>query len=323
MAILLIGVSVSACERQPVDGSGDASQPSRKVHRPQSSSAEAPPDRLLIQERLKAGDSQDLRNLEGDLQRLAKQDPKGCLELLDQMSSGSLRNSALRQVVASFPPERTRELVLWADESDFNEDRTLVRAALAAERTHLTCKEAIELFGRAKAPEIKEALLAFTALEAVDRGYSSSELATQLANDLPESARPEFMRNFLDSLAAADMPKAVLEAINSPDAYDGLARRSCLVQAGIRSPGRVSEIVLGVARRTGDASIVAPFVNGWLQSDSMAAGEWISANLSGECRDRAAAEAVKFLVSQGDLESSRSWRDSITSSEIREELPEF
>ena len=131
------------------------------------------------------------------------------------------------------------------------------------------------------------------------------------------------MRNFLDSLAAADMPKAVLEAINSPDAYDGLARRSCLVQAGIRSPGKVSEIVLGVARRTGDASIVVPFVNGWLQSDSMAAGEWISANLSGECRDRAAAEAVKFLVSQGDLESSRSWRDSITSSEIREELPEF
>ena len=322
LAILLIGVFISACERQTVDGSAGSSQPSKKVHRPQSSSAGAPPDGSIIRERLKAGDSRDLRNLEGDLQRLAKQDPKGCLDMLDEMSSGSVRDSVLRQVVSTFPPDRTRELVLWADESDFDEDRMLVRAALAPGRTDLTCEEATDLFGHVKESETRAALLTFSALEAVDRGYSSSEQARQLANELPESARPEFMRNFLDSLAAADMPKAVWEAINSQDTYGTSARRACLVQAGVRSPGKVSEMVLDVARKSGDATIVVPFVNGWLQSDSMAAGEWISANLSGECRDRAAAEVVRFLMSQGDVESSKSWRDSISAAEIREQLPD-
>jgi hypothetical protein len=324
LAILLIGGVMWACEKQSVADSEPASETNTKVRRPEAPEEEAPPlpDRSHIREMLKTADQQDLRNLKGDLLLLAKHDPKGCLAIMDELSPGSVRNSALRQVIAAFPPDRTGELVLWADQSDFDEDRGFMRAALAPARTDLTCEEATDLFGRAKASETREALLAYTALEAVDRGYSSSEQARRFANGLPEDARPEFMGNFLAALGAADMPRAVSEAIDNPDAYSGQARRACLVQAGVRSPGKVSELVLKVARKSGDASVVVPFVNGWLQSDSMAAGEWISANLSGECRDRAAAEVVRFLTSQGDVESSKPWRDSITADEIRNQLPD-
>lgn len=65
--------------------------------------------------------------------------------------------------------------------------------------------------------------------------------------------------------------------------------------------------------------MVSPFVKGWLQRDSNAAGKWVE-GLSGNTRDLAAREVAKFLVEKGDYDSARIWRDSIANEKMRSAL---
>ena len=265
----------------------------------------------------------DLKSLDSDLRLALRENPSAMLEQAGSLPPGPLRDALLARVAENFPPDRTRLLVEWADASEIGKDRSLLRRALAQEKTDMKPGEAASLLAKARSEEIRTLLLGYTAHESLELGYVTTGQARELASGFPMEIRQQYMKEFLAGLRSRDVSKAISEVLDHPGDYDGGDRQSCLAEAGVTSPGKTRALVLAAAERTGDSSLVVAFVEGYLQSDSMAAGEWVEADLTGETKDAAASSIVRFLLSHGDKEAAKAWRESIVSKDVRDTLPEF
>ena len=139
-------------------------------------------------------------------------------------------------------------------------------------------------------------------------------------DQLPHQLRGRFLDQYVSGVVARD---AVLgmEILLADDSELGAGvRESSATKVGFTRPEELADRMLACVAGTRNSDMLAPFVRGWLSNNSTKASTWANDALTGTTRDIALAEVVRSLVSKGDYDTAKSYRQAIVDESIRDDV---
>ena len=142
----------------------------------------------------------------------------------------------------------------------------------------------------------------------------------QRMDQLPHQLRGRFLDQYVSGVVARD---AVLgmEILLADDSELGAGvRESSATKVGFTRPEELADRMLACVAGTRNSDMLAPFVRGWLSNNSTKASTWANDALTGTTRDIALAEVVRSLVSKGDYDTAKSYRQAIVDESIRDDV---
>jgi hypothetical protein len=291
-------------------------EPLRKIHSPPATALNRPE----LVELMTRATRDDVRVLVSSLLPSTQSASTFDAELLNLLPPGQVRKEVLQRLVKACPNSSRKVLIQTILSSGFPEDAESVRLGMST-KPYMSSADAMDIYCKVLLPLAKSDGFAKDLILgiAADHYLATANLSDALAASTKEYPLVAELSSSIFETASITAPESVLQFMDRHPLFSIEKRlatnlgQHCFYQ----DSERLRPELMRVAKTTNNPAMINGYVSAWLQTNTVAASEYVKLITDAEQADQGKLAIVEYLYHKQDKVTAQIWNDSISGPELR------